>query len=163
MDRSPSHNGLSMGQNGYTITIEREGGSTMHCTTLGIDVAKQVFQIHGVDARGQVVVQKRVSRSKLRETIAQLPRPVLRTLHASIPTTRAGSCAIVSRNAVHPIRSESPCSIRAATAPSLPLPCSAANRRDSSLRSKTLAAERGGKPPPPATRVITEALPTATC
>jgi transposase len=45
----------------------------MQCTTLGIDVAKQVFQLHGVDARGKVVVQKRVSRSKLRETIAQLP------------------------------------------------------------------------------------------
>jgi transposase len=45
----------------------------MNCTTLGRDVAKQTFQLHGVDARGQVVVQKRVSRSKLRETIAQLP------------------------------------------------------------------------------------------
>ena len=45
----------------------------MNCTTLGIDLAKQVFQLHGVDARGHVVVQKRVSRSKLRETVAQLP------------------------------------------------------------------------------------------
>ena len=45
----------------------------MNCTTLGIDLAKQVFQLHGVDARGQVVVQQRVRRSKLRETIAQLP------------------------------------------------------------------------------------------
>jgi len=34
--------------------------STMHCTTLGIDVAKQVFQLHGVDEHGHVVVQKRV-------------------------------------------------------------------------------------------------------
>jgi transposase len=45
----------------------------MKCTTLGIDLAKQVFQLHGVDERGHVVVQKRVSRSKLRQTIAQLP------------------------------------------------------------------------------------------
>jgi transposase len=45
----------------------------MKCTTLGIDLAKSVFQLHGVDERGQVVVQKRVSRGKLRETIAQLP------------------------------------------------------------------------------------------
>ena len=45
----------------------------MNCTILGIDVAKQVFQLHGMDERGHVVVQKRVSRSKLRETIAQLP------------------------------------------------------------------------------------------
>ena len=45
----------------------------MNCTTLGIDLAKQVLQLHGVDERGHVVVQKRVSRSKLRETVAQLP------------------------------------------------------------------------------------------
>ncbi len=45
----------------------------MKCTTLGIDLAKQVFQLHGVDKRGHVVVQKRVSWSKLRETVAQLP------------------------------------------------------------------------------------------
>ena len=45
----------------------------MHCTILGSDVAKNVFQLHGVDERGQVVVQQRVSRSKLRDTIAQLP------------------------------------------------------------------------------------------
>jgi transposase len=49
----------------------------MHCTILGIDVAKQVFQLHGVDERGQVVLQKRVSRSKLPETIAQLPACVI--------------------------------------------------------------------------------------
>jgi len=36
----------------------------MNCTTLGVDVAKNVFQLHGVDERGHVVVQKRVSRSK---------------------------------------------------------------------------------------------------
>jgi transposase len=49
----------------------------MNCTTLGIDLAKQVFQLHGVDERGQVVVQKRVSRGKLRDTIAQLPPCVI--------------------------------------------------------------------------------------
>ena len=36
-------------------------------------MAKQVFHLHGVDERCQVVGQKRVTRAKLRETIAQLP------------------------------------------------------------------------------------------
>ena len=49
----------------------------MNCTTLGIDVAKQVFQLHGVDERGHVVVQKRVTRAKVRETIAQRPACVI--------------------------------------------------------------------------------------
>ena len=45
----------------------------MKVTTLGTDLAKSIFQWHGVDEHGKVVVQKRVPRSKLRETIAQLP------------------------------------------------------------------------------------------
>ena len=32
---------------------------------VGIDLAKSVFQVHGVDAQGQVVVRRRLSRSKL--------------------------------------------------------------------------------------------------
>ena len=35
----------------------------MNCTTLGVDVAKNVFQLHGVDERGQVTVQKQVAAS----------------------------------------------------------------------------------------------------
>jgi hypothetical protein len=45
----------------------------MQCPTLGLDVAKNVFQLHGVDEREQVV-QKCASRSKLRETLAQILR-----------------------------------------------------------------------------------------
>ena len=45
----------------------------MKVTTLGIDVAKSIFELHGVHERGNVAVQPRVTRSKLRETVAQLP------------------------------------------------------------------------------------------
>jgi transposase len=45
----------------------------MQGTTLGIDLAKNIFQLHGVDERGNVALQKRVTRNKLRETVAQLP------------------------------------------------------------------------------------------
>jgi len=31
----------------------RREGAVMHTTTLGIDLAKNVFQLHGVDARGR--------------------------------------------------------------------------------------------------------------
>ena len=34
-------------------------------TIIGLDIAKSVFQVHGVDAGGQVVVQRRLTRSKL--------------------------------------------------------------------------------------------------
>jgi transposase len=31
-------------------------------TTIGIDIAKSVFQVHGVDAAGQVVVRRQLKR-----------------------------------------------------------------------------------------------------
>jgi len=45
----------------------------MKGTTVWIDVAKSIFQRHGVDAHGKVALQKRVTRAKLRDTIAPLP------------------------------------------------------------------------------------------
>lgn len=40
---------------------------------LGIDLAKQSFQLHGVDADGHVVLKMKLTRNKLVEYIAQLP------------------------------------------------------------------------------------------
>jgi transposase len=45
---------------------------TMTITTLGIDIAKRVFQLHGVDKGGKTVFKKRVSRSQLLSVIANL-------------------------------------------------------------------------------------------
>src|ERR1700747_1069770 len=54
-----------------------EGGGPMNVvSTLGIDLAKNTFSMHGVDARGAVVVRRTVSRSQLAELVMQL-RPCL--------------------------------------------------------------------------------------
>src|SRR5919201_6782080 len=42
-------------------------------STIGLDIAKTVFQIHGVDAAGAVVIWKRITRAKLLEFFAALP------------------------------------------------------------------------------------------
>src|SRR6516162_9370964 len=42
-------------------------------STIGLDIAKSVFQIHGVDAGGAVVIRKRISGAKLLEFFAALP------------------------------------------------------------------------------------------
>jgi transposase len=42
-------------------------------TTLGIDIAKNVFQLHGIDKGGKVVLQKRIARGKLAEFMDNLP------------------------------------------------------------------------------------------
>lgn len=40
---------------------------------LGIDLAKNIFQLHGTDAKGRKVMSKRLSQTKLIEFMAQLP------------------------------------------------------------------------------------------
>src|SRR5262245_21248420 len=42
-------------------------------STIGLDIAKSIFQIHGVDVDGAVVIRKRISRAKLLEFFATLP------------------------------------------------------------------------------------------
>src|SRR5258708_13132143 len=51
-------------------------------TTVGLDLAKHVFQVHGVDASGRVVVAKAIRRNKLFEFFASLA-PCLVGLEAS--------------------------------------------------------------------------------
>ena len=41
-------------------------------STIGLDIAKSVFQIHGVNAAGAVVMRKRITRAKLSEFFAAL-------------------------------------------------------------------------------------------
>lgn len=52
---------------------QEEVGSEMNITTIGIDLAKNVFQIYGVDAKGKAVMSKRLSRKRLVPFFADLP------------------------------------------------------------------------------------------
>lgn len=45
----------------------------MNITTIGIDLAKNSFSLHGVDQHGKTVLRKTMSRSKLLAFMAQLP------------------------------------------------------------------------------------------
>ena len=42
-------------------------------TTVGIDLAKNVFSLHGVDGVGRVVLRKTVRRDQLVQTVAAVP------------------------------------------------------------------------------------------
>ena len=44
----------------------------MEVRTIGLDLAKSVFQLHGVDAKGRVVVRKRLTREKVLRFVANL-------------------------------------------------------------------------------------------
>lgn len=45
----------------------------MNITTLGIDLAKNVFQLHGADKKGKALLRKKLSRPQLAEFMANLP------------------------------------------------------------------------------------------
>ena len=49
----------------------------MQVTTVGLDIAKNVFQVHGVDQHGKVALRKRLSRGKVLAFFANLPRCVI--------------------------------------------------------------------------------------
>jgi transposase len=46
----------------------------MQITTVGLDIAKNVFQVHGTDQQGKVVLRKRLARGKVLGFFANLPR-----------------------------------------------------------------------------------------
>lgn len=55
-------------------SANKKGVHTMdNITILGIDIAKNVFQLHGIDKNGKVLLQKRISRAKLPIVMANLP------------------------------------------------------------------------------------------
>ena len=60
-----------------TLIIRKKGGAVMHIPTVGIDEAKHVSQLHGVDARGRAVLSRRVRRDQLFHTVASLPPCVI--------------------------------------------------------------------------------------
>jgi transposase len=45
----------------------------MKVTTVGVDLAKNLFQVHGVDERGQVALRKKLKREQMLEFFVRLP------------------------------------------------------------------------------------------
>jgi transposase len=72
---------------------KREPSETQ-VTALGLDLAKHVFQVHGVDAAGQIVVRRRLRRAQLVGFFAALP-PCLVGIEACA-TARYWACLIAT-------------------------------------------------------------------
>jgi transposase len=59
------------------VSTNTRGGDTMKITTIGIDLAKNVFQVHGVDEQGKVRLRKRLRRAQFAEFFANLPASLI--------------------------------------------------------------------------------------
>src|ERR1043166_5480836 len=56
------------------LGLPRSGGATMQTiTTIGLDIAKSVFQVHGADAVGQVVMRRQLKRRYVLAFFEKLP------------------------------------------------------------------------------------------
>ncbi len=64
--------GIAMCHKGVVETSQREEPSSMKPSTIGLDIAKSVFHLHGVDASGAVVLRKRLRRRELVAYFAKL-------------------------------------------------------------------------------------------
>jgi transposase len=65
----------------------------MKITTIGLDLAKQVFQIHGVNEAGDVVVKRRLRRAQVITYFASLPACLIGMEPAPPRTSGRASCA----------------------------------------------------------------------
>ncbi len=45
----------------------------MQVTTIGLDIAKHVFQVHGIDQDGQVLVRRQIRRGEVLAFFRRLP------------------------------------------------------------------------------------------
>jgi transposase len=71
---APTFNGIDVPEWKRCLNhSNRMEASTMNVTTVGIDLAKSVFQIHGVNNNGKAVLRKQLKRQQVAEYFANLP------------------------------------------------------------------------------------------
>lgn len=58
MDPSHFYPASQWAKMGIELTIDKVGGSEMKIKTLGIDLAKSIFHLYGVDAHGKALMKK---------------------------------------------------------------------------------------------------------
>ena len=59
----------------------------MKVTTLGIDLAKNVFQVHGIDQHGKVMLKKQLKRAQMAPFFINLRRVSSALRHAAVRIT----------------------------------------------------------------------------
>ena len=70
----------------------------MQITTIGLDIAKNVFQVHGIDAAEKVIVRKQLRRGQMLAFFKALPpwawkparRPTIGHVNSGSLATRCG-------------------------------------------------------------------------
>jgi transposase len=64
----------------------------MKATTVGIDLAKNLIQVHGVDERGKPVFRKQLKRNQVLSFFANVTPCLIGWRHVAARITGRGSC-----------------------------------------------------------------------
>jgi len=51
--------------------LKLKGASAINITTIGLDLAKEIFQVHAADAQGKAVLRKQLCRSEMAKFFAK--------------------------------------------------------------------------------------------
>src|ERR1039457_680724 len=63
-------NGMDPPRFGELISSRRGGRTMVQATTIGLDIAKQVFQVHCADRAGKAVLRRKLKRSEVARFVA---------------------------------------------------------------------------------------------
>jgi transposase len=80
--------GIEVPQGVSSQTNHMRGAVHTQITTIGLDIAKNVFQVHGIDATEKVVVRKQLRRSQVLTFFKAMP-PCLVGMEAHGPSLGA--------------------------------------------------------------------------
>lgn len=69
----PPDHGIDVPEWACHRPLEPEGASTMKIKTVGIDLAKNVFQVHGVNEHGKAILRKQPRRDQVAVFFENLP------------------------------------------------------------------------------------------
>src|SRR3954465_12594951 len=70
---TPPADGIKVPAWKWCATTTKAGDVRMQITTVGLDIAKNLFQVHGADAQGRVALKRKLARGKVLEFFATLP------------------------------------------------------------------------------------------
>lgn len=59
---------------GWAVAVQQRGPPISEVTTIGLDLGKRLFQVHGVDAAGAVMLRRQLKRRRVEPFFAKLPR-----------------------------------------------------------------------------------------
>src|SRR5215213_9000437 len=62
---TPPADGIEVPAWKWCATTTKAGDVRMQITTVGLDIAKNLFQVHGADAQGRVLLKRKLARGKV--------------------------------------------------------------------------------------------------